>query len=157
MFIFCYVYLLFGKNGDLVRSENLACNLNFLRKNNIIRQNIQLDLKHWKLFYKVKHFKLVYANMGFPGTSTGKNSTCIEPRSPAFRQILYGLSLQGSPRWDNVFVKGKSERPANKCSHSFSFLKWHFANNFLTLHDDLLAIPRGRFPGSALRPPLSVP
>ena len=35
-------------------------------------------------------------------------------------------------------------------------LKWHFANNFLTLHDDLLGIPRGRFPGSALRPPLSV-
>ena len=117
MFIFCYVYLLFGKNGDLVRSENLACNLNFLRKNNIIRQNIQLDLKHWKLFYKVKHFKLVYANMGFPGTSTGKNSTCIEPRSPAFRQILYHLSHQGSPRmleWVAYPFSRESSQPRNQ-------------------------------------------
>ena len=117
MFIFCYVYLLFGKNGDLVRSENLACNLNFLRKNNIIRQNIQLDLKHCKLFYKVKHFKLVYANMGFPGTSTGKNSTCIEPRSPAFRQILYHLSHQGSPRmleWVAYPFSRESSQPRNQ-------------------------------------------
>ena len=117
MFIFCYVYLLFGKNGDLVRSENLACNLNFLRKNNIIRQNIQLDLKHWKLFYKVKHFKLVYANMGFPGTSTGKNSTCIEPKSPAFRQILYHLSHQGSPRmleWVAYPFSRESSQPRNQ-------------------------------------------
>ena len=93
MFIFCFLYLLFGKNGDLVGSQNLACNLNFLRKNNIIRQNIQLDLKYWKLFYKVKHFKLVYANMGFPGTSTGKNSTCIYSRSPA----LWEDSLPSKP------------------------------------------------------------